>query len=1300
MAKKEITTKKAVKNSSSSVKEKKEEKKLTSKSSSASKKANSTSKSAPKVGKKTVKAEKKVEKKETKKEVKKEAKTEKKVAAKKEAKAPVEKKTAKAEKKAEKKVSISADEEVATWATVSAIAEHHEMMKQEFKPVDSRLPKAFHKYQELNGRIYLSNPKTYGNLPDLLSLQKKGYNDFLQYYLPTLFEEMNPIRDLGGNKLNITITDVQVSEPTVDIDTCKKKEQTYGWIITAKIKLSEKIVDEKTKKESEKVLFNKRANVGTLPLMTPTATYIVNWVERVIISQIVRSYWIFYSPKEVNRCSFKVIPENGPWLEVDVEKAWTIVGRINKSRKFPITALLRVFGYESDESIREIFKDCFDEEDINYIDLTLKKDKDTHDAVSAAEFIYNKLRPGEIIDAESALDYVKAGSDLGNIFDDDDLVAALKYLLNLCNHKKDYYIDDSDHLSNKRIRTMWEVLYSHLQPVMRKFVKSVWGKLSVLNTENSLKITDLVNFKMIDNAIKSFFATSQLSQFLDQINPLSEIEHKRRITALGPGGLKRETAKFEVRDVHASHYWRICPIETPEWQNIGLVTHQALYSRINEEWFLETPALKIFRQVSPKKSELVHRIAHRDICELDGKGNETKKIIVSEDSYIDEKQAEAIEKFYGKSGTPIRVKPFFTDEIEYISPEMDEKTVIADATSPVDEWWNIKTNRVAARHFTEMSTFHINEVTHMDVNLSQIFSPNVAVIPFVDHNDAVRASISTSQQRQAVPLLRNEAPLVGTGKEKAIMAMTNAVINAEEDGEVLYVDWKRVKVKYKSGTKEYELITFLKSNNKTAMVQCPCVHPGQKVKKWDLLAEGPSAVNGEMSLGTNIRIAFMPWKWYNYEDAIVVSQRLVRNDTLTSMHIEEHEIEVAETKLGPEETTNDIPWVSLAKLSNLDDEWIIRIWSIVKGWDILIWKITPKSEWELTPEEKLIQAIFGDKSKNVKDTSLYLPSGSEGKVIDVVILDAKKWDNLMAGVKKKIKVYVATTRKIEVWDKLAWRHGNKGIVSIVVPEEDMPYSADGQPIDIVLNSLWVISRMNLGQLFETQLGFIAKSLGIKFAVPTFGDFGINQMLELADEIWFKDKLETTLYDGQTWEPYEQKVTVWYMHIIKLVHMVEDKIHARSVGPYSLITQQPLGWKSRQWGQRFWEMEVWALEAYSAVYTLQEMLTVKSDDVIGRNKLYESIIKGQKPKIGGLPESFNLLTYLFRGIGQNIQPLTADEIERIQDERIEKIKSLGLSGLMSEMSIPEENGGEVDSNEEKEEIMDKVTEDLEDFGQTE
>jgi len=700
-----------------------------------------------------------------------------------------------------------------------------------------------------------------------------------------------------------------------------------------------------------------------------------------------------------------------------------------------------VFGLETDESIREVFNGILEEEDVDFIDITLKKDT-TVDAISAAEHIYGKLRPGELIDAQSALDYVKGQfllperiyvgniarrkinaklnlkkplkSAEANIFDGADLVEAVKYLVNLCNQKKGFYIDDSDHLSNKRVRTMGEILYSHLQPVMRKFVKSVRGKLSVLNMENPLKITDLVNFKMIDNSIKSFFATSQLSQFLDQINPLSEIEHKRRITALGPGGLKRETAKFEVRDVHPSHYGRICPIETPEGQNIGLVIYQSLYSRINDEGFLETPALKIFREVEPKAESLVGRIAHRDIYELDAKGNPSKKVIIKENEVIDEKIATALEKAYGKLKKPIAVKPFFTGEIEYISPEMDEKCVIADATTPLDEHNNILSTRVAARHFSEMETFHVNDITHMDVNLSQIFSPNTSLIPFVDHNDAVRASVATNQQRQALPLLKNDAPLVGTGLERDIVRMTHAVIKAEADGEVIYVDGGSVKVKYKDGTKEYQLTTFVRSNHKTCITQVPCVDLGQKVKKGDLLAEGPCSVNGEMAVGKSLRVAFMPWKGYNYEDAIVISQRLIKDDELTSIMINEYEIEVAETKLGPEETTNDIPGVAMAKLGNLDEEGIIRIGSIVKGGDLLIGKITPKGEGELTPEEKLIQAIFGDKSKNVKDTSLYMPSGSEGKVVDVVILDAKKGDNLMAGVRKKIKVYVASTRKIEV----------------------------------------------------------------------------------------------------------------------------------------------------------------------------------------------------------------------------------------------------------------------------------------------
>lgn len=1218
-----------------------------------------------------------------------------------------------------------------TIAPEKKVAVVHKVNIHSAKPIKSsdkevQVPEIFKDFYREWDRIFLRTPRKFAGFPDLLDLQKKGYENFIKKYVNKIFDNINPIWDIAGEKMYVEIDDVKISDPIDDAKTCKKKELTYGGIITGKVKLNE--VHDDGKKKTEKTLFSKRANIGIMPIMTPSASYIVNGVERVIISQIIRSYGIFFAKKEF-RYSFKVIPENGPWLEVQTEKSGVVVARINKSRKFPITTLLRIFWLETEESMRDLFKDCFDEEDFNYFETTLKKDTTT-DALSAAEFVYNKVRPGELIDPESALNYIKnqflspdriymgriarrkinaklgikkpLDGDIANVFDGEDLVAALKYLFNISNFKKGYYTDDSDHLSNKRIRSMGEILYAHLQPVMRKFVKSIKGKLSILNLENPLKITDLVNFKIVDNAIKSFFATSQLSQFLDQINPLSEIEHKRRITALGPWGLKRETAKFEVRDVHPSHYGRICPIETPEWQNIGLVIYQSLYSRVNEEGFLETPALKIYREVPAKKDMLVNRIAHRDICELDAKGNPTKKVIVKEDTYIDEKSAQSIEKVYGKLGKSIWVKPFFTDEVEYISPEMDEKCCIADATTPIDAYNNITETRVAARQFSEMGMFHVGDITHVDVNPTQIFSPNTSLIPFVDHNDAVRASIATNQQRQALPLLRNDPPLVGTGLEKDIVQMTHAVIKAEEDGEVIYVDGKRVKVKYKSGIKEYQLIVFAKSNSKSCIHQVPRVSLWEKLKKGDLIAEGPCSVNGEMALGKNLRVAFMPWKWYNYEDAIVISQRLVKDDELSSINIEEYEIEVADTKLGPEETTNDIPGISMNKLKNLDDDGIIRIGSIVKWGDIVIGKITPKSEGELTPEEKLIQAIFGDKSKNVKDTSLYVSSGSnEGKVIDVVVLDAKKGDNLMAGVRKKIKVYIASTRKIEIGDKLAGKHGNKGIISIVVPEEDMPFTEDGKPIDVCLNPLGVISRMNMGQLFESQLGFLANHFGVKFAVPTFSKFSSEDLAEFTKMCGFDD-LKFNIYNGENGRKYDKKVTVGYMNILKLVHMVEDKIHARSVGPYSLITQQPLGGKSRQGGQRFGEMEVWALEAYSAVYTLQEMLTVKSDDVVGRNRLYESIIKGQKPKIGGLPESFNLLTYLFKGLCQNIEPLSIEELEIVQEDRIKKIVNLWLSGVMKS-TIPgetEETTSEEDIGQEKGEIIDNVIQEMEDFWELE
>lgn len=1178
----------------------------------------------------------------------------------------------------------------------------------------------FSGYTQQDGRIYLKEARKFVWFPDLLGLQKTWYEVFLNKYLHQLFSDVDPVWDLAGENMYVSISEIKVSDPIETVEICKKKEMTYGGIITGKVKL----VDSTTKT----TLFSKRANIGVLPLMTPSATYVINGIEKVIISQIVRSYGIFFSMREL-KYGFKLIPERGPWLEVQVEKSWVVVARLNKSRKFPLTTLLRVFGLETDESIKQIFADTIDEDDTDYVEITLKKDTTT-DALSAAEFIYNKIRPGELVDPESALDYIrtqfldperinlgriarrKINAKLGlkrsfdapnaNVFDLEDMVGAFKYLINLSNVRKGYYVDDADHLSNKRIRPMGEILHSHLQPVMRKFVKSIKGKMSILNTENPIKITDIVNFKIIDNSIKSFFATSQLAQFLDQINPLSEIEHKRRITSLWPGGLKRETAKFEVRDVHASHYGRICPIETPEWQNIGLVIYQALYSVVNEEGFLETPALKLFHEVAPKAELLINRVSRRTVYELDAKGKETGKVIIDEDQYIDEKVAKAIEKHYGKLKTTIKVQAFFTGDVDFISPEMDEKVYIADATTTLDAYNNLTSKRVAGRHFDDMKVFHVSDMTHIDVNPSQIFSPNTSLIPFVNHNDAVRAAVATNQQRQALPLLKNDRPLVGTWLEKDILAMTHAIITADAVGEVIYVDGKRIKVKYKSGTKEYKLLNFERSNHKTTMHQVPTVAVGQKVKQGDILAEGPCAVDGEMALGKVLKIAFVPWEWYNYEDAIVISQRLVKDDELTSIQIEEYEIEVADTKLWPEETTNDIPWVSMNKLSNLDDDGIVRIGAKVKGGDILIGKITPKSEWELSPEEKLIQAIFGDKSKNVKDTSLYMPAGSEGKVIDVLILDAKKWDNLMAGVRKKIKVYVATTRKIEVGDKLAGKHGNKGIVAIVVPEEDMPFTEDGQPVDMCLNPLWVISRMNIGQLFEAQLWVIAKALWVKFAVPMFSWFGAQDIRELAVKAGLPEDLKFTIYDGRTGEAYHQKVAIGYMHILKLVHMVEDKIHARSVGPYSLITQQPLGGKSRQWWQRFWEMEVWALEAYSAVYTLQEMLTVKSDDVVGRNKMYESIIKGNNIRIWGLPESFNLVTYLFKWLWQNVTTLSRDELALAHQNRIDKIVKLGLSWVMDSQLEEDENITDINEDvaDEKGEIIDNVIKEMEDFGDIE
>lgn len=1302
-----------------------------------------------------------------------------------------------------------------------------------------------------NQRVFLRKRNSLTLFPDLLSIQKSWFESFESFYLKKLFEDICPVEDIAWEKLILNITDIKITRPEegndADLDRMiedhKKKETTYGWVINCNIELKDRVTWEK--------FFESRANIGTMPLMTKNGTYIINWVENIIFSQIVRSYGLFYNQDKKNfSYSFRVFPQVWATVDVIIEKNWVVFCRINKNRKFTITSLLRVLWLETDESILQVFGDVTEDEDFDYISHTLTKDT-TYDTTSAAMYIYGKLRPWELVDEENAIKYIrdifgnpdriklwtiarrKINSKLWlnskksiDYLDLEDVIEAIKYLFFLANQRKGYYVDDQDHMNNKRIRTMWELLYSHLQPTMKKFQKTTKGKFSIINLEQrilmsdylttededwdwikaliwsqlvvdvidlkwniiikggtklsaanikliqknnieefvirpNIKLVDIVNFKMIDNQIKQFFATSELSNYADQTNVLAELENKRKITALWSWWLKRQTARFDVRDIHLSHYGRICPIETPEWANIWLVINQALYSRINQDGFMETPAIKISQYVDLVESDMINKIMDRDIYDGD-------KIIANDGDYINVDLAKKLIKLLSKDNDVIKVRPYLLSEVEYISPENDHKYTICEAKVPVDEHGNIwvmshddskitnSINRVPAREYMEISYYHINNLTHMDVDPAQMFSPSTAIIPFVQNDDSSRANMGTNQQRQAVPLVKPEAPLVGTWFEKDVLQWVNATVTAEWKWEVIYVWGKTidsntnynstkyiVKVKYddkkiwNNGIKEYNLSKFIRSNMKTMTHDRPVVSLWQQVNKWDILAEWQSVVNWELSLGKNLRVAFVSWEWYNYEDAIVISQRLVKDDELTSIHIDEYEIEVSDTKLWSEELTNDIPWISLAKLSNLDENGIARIWSVVKWWDIIVGKITPKSDWEMSAEEKLIQAVFGEKSKNVKDSSLYMPSGSEGKVIDVVVLDSKKWDSLVAWVKYKIKVYVATTRKIEVWDKLTGRHGNKWIISKVLAVEDMPYTKDWQPIDIILNPLGIISRMNIWQCFETQLWLIAKSLDVNFAVPLFSGFGNEEMQSLFlwalsnvdkyeltkawrsdDEITnFENKLKELdlpedgkmlLYDGKTWEKFEKSVTVWYMYMLKLWHMVEDKIHARNVWPYSLITMQPLWGKARDGWQRFWEMEVWALEAYGAVNTLQEMLTIKSDDIIGRNKTYESIIKWWKVKIWNIPESFHYITYLFRGLCQNILPLNSEKISLIKKLREEKIIKLGLrwvTGMIindewSDLSDEVEGMSAAEKHMiEKEELIESIIEDFADYWQT-
>jgi len=927
---------------------------------------------------------------------------------------------------------------------------------------------------------------------------------------------------------------------------------------------------------------------------------------------------------------------------------------------------LRVFGYETDKEIIDLFKKDIVDIEHDYILNTLEKDS-AKTVEEAYQTIYKKIRPGDLATNENAKNLIQSmffdyrKYDMGPVaryklnkrfelktpnkkknhtFQTEDFVYILKHLIALNNGQAEP--DDIDHLSNRRIRAVGELVQNKFRVGILRTDRIAKDRMTVMDLE-TVTPTQLINSRPITAALREFFASSQLSQFMDQTNPLAELEHKRRLSAMGPGGLSRERASFDVRDVHQSHYGRICPIATPEGPNIGLVVHLATYAKINKYGFIETPFRSVLDIVKkPSEKDLVGRIARETI-------EKGKTTVVRAGATIDEKAAKTIAKM---KLDEVKVRPYITDEINYFDADEEYELITAQANSELDEKGQFTNTRVSARKNGEPLLAHINDVTHIDVSPKQIVSITTALIPFLEHDDNTRASMGSNMQRQAVSLVSPEAPVVGTGIEEIAAKSSGQVILAENDGTVSYVDANVVTVVYKNGKKlSYHVQNYERSNQGTCIHQRVVVNKGDKVKKGAVLVDGPAIDQGELALGQNLLVAYMSWEGYNFEDAVIISDNLVKKGLYDSVHIETFTLDVRETKLGPEVITRDIPNVGETKLKDLDDDGIVRIGATVHEGDILVGKITPKGETELTAEERLLRAIFGDKARDVKDTSLKLPGGEGGKVVGVQIFTKEAGDELATGVLKQIKVSIAQTRKISIGDKIAGRHGNKGVISIIVPQEDMPFLPDGRPVDIILNPLGVTSRMNIGQILETHLGIAARTLGIKVATPALNGIETSLITKMLKEANLPEDGQTTLFDGKTGEPFDRAVTVGISYILKLNHLVEDKIHARSVGPYSLVTQQPLGGKAQHGGQRFGEMEVWALEAYGASHTLQEMLTIKSDDVYGRSKAYESIVKGENIKKPRVPESFNVLVKELQSLGLSVKLIETKDDKEIDEEEI-------------------------------------------------
>lgn len=1101
---------------------------------------------------------------------------------------------------------------------------------------------------QATARVYFTQQDDKAVLPNLVDHQNKSFQWFIDEGLQELLAEISPVDDYTGTKLSLTFKDYHFEEPKISEIEARENNVSYDAPLKATVELTNKVTGEI--KEQEIYL-------GDYPWMTKRGTFVINGAERVVVSQLIRSSGVFYTAEPHgthNLYSAKVIPGRGAWLEFETAANGALYVKIDRKRKMPITTLLRALGM-SDATMKEAFKHV-DQGKVSHLQATIDKDSTKGHAEALIE-VYRRLRPGDLATVDNArsllenmfynfkrFDFSRVGRyklnkrlnlDVPNTSENrimrlEDLVAIIAELIRMNVTQEPG--DDIDSLANRRIKMVGELVQRQFRIGLLRMVRNTQDRMSMSDLE-TVQPGQLINARPVVAAVREFFASSQLSQFMDQINPLSELAHKRRLSSMGPGGLSRERAGFEVRDAHATHYGRICAVETPEGANVGLVLNLANYARVNDYGFIETPYRKVINSATAK--EIVGHIASVDL------EDESGKVIVKAGKTITKADADVLAKVTSQVTWPVKAK--VTSEIIYLDAADEESAVIAGAGVDTDDNGYFAEERVSARINLKSGTVDSDDVTHIDAAENQIIGSSAGLIPFIEKNYVYRALMGSNQQRQAVPLIKPESPIVGTGLEATAAANTGQLVIAESDGEIVRASNDQVVVKYSDGTVTYEPQHFIRSNEGTSINQTVVVNTGDKVKAGDSLIEGMSVQGGELALGKDLIVAFMPWAGYNFEDAIIISRKLVEDDTMTSIHIVDYMIEVRETKLGPEIVTRDIPNVSEEALRHLDDDGIVRIGAEVHPGDILVGKITPKGEQELSSEERLLRAIFGEKAKEVRDTSQRMSNGKHGKVVGVKIFSRETGHELKAGVLMQIQVFVAQMRKISVGDKLGGRHGNKGVIARVLPVEDMPFMEDGTPVDIILNPLGVPSRMNIGQLFETHLGMAARALGFKVASPSFNGVPVPKIKELLKEAGFPEDGKQQLFDGRTGDAFKERTTVGCMYMIKLNHMVADKIHARSTGPYTMVTQQPLGGKAQNGGQRFGEMEVWALEAYGAANTLQEMLTIKSDDVYGRSKAYEAIIK--KTEIVGpkVPESFNVLVKELQGLGLKVDLVTSDQV---------------------------------------------------------